>query len=149
MERKYAAWCLLISLWTLKTCHGDRIPGVCTDITNLPSARKLLDVTSQCCRRRRRGCCHCCCYSSSPPPSFCVVSKNCDLDFPCQFGDWFVYWIGLQPGWPVGKSAVLVIERLQVRILAGAAGEFTSSELTLCADSHSVSVPPPCYRSGT
>ena len=30
-----------------------------------------------------------------------------------------------------------------------AAGEFPSPELTLCADFYSVSVPPPCYRSGT
>ena len=49
----------------------------------------------------------------------------------------------------VGKSAGLVIERLQVRILSGAAGEFSSPGLTLCADSYSVSVPPPCYRRGT
>ena len=49
----------------------------------------------------------------------------------------------------VGYSAGLVIERLRVRIPAGAAGEFSSPELTLCADSYSVSVPPPCYRSGT
>ena len=49
----------------------------------------------------------------------------------------------------VGKNAGLVIERLRVRIPAGAAGEFSSSELTLCANSHSVSVPPRCYRSDT
>ena len=36
-----------------------------------------------------------------------------------------------------------MIERLRVRIPAGAAGEFSSPELTLCADSYSVSVPPP------
>ena len=42
-----------------------------------------------------------------------------------------------------------MIERLRVRVPAGAAGEFSSPELTLCADSFSVSVPPPCYRSGT
>ena len=35
-----------------------------------------------------------------------------------------------------------MIERLQVRIPAKAAGEFSSPELTLCADSCSVSVPP-------
>ena len=29
------------------------------------------------------------------------------------------------------------------------AGEFSSVELTLCADFYSVSVPPPCYRNGT
>ena len=46
-------------------------------------------------------------------------------------------------------STGLVIERLRVRIPAGAAGEFSSPELTFCADSYSVSVPPPCYRSGT
>ena len=43
----------------------------------------------------------------------------------------------------------LLVERLRVRIPAGAAGEFSSPELTLCAESFSVSVPPPCYRSGT
>ena len=36
-----------------------------------------------------------------------------------------------------------MIERLRVRIPAGAAGEFCSPELTLRADSYSVSVPPP------
>ena len=35
----------------------------------------------------------------------------------------------------VGKSTGLVMERLPVRILAGAAGEFSSPELTSCADS--------------
>ena len=48
----------------------------------------------------------------------------------------------------VGKSARLVIE-LRVRITAGAAGEFSSPELSLYAVSYSVSVPPLCYRSGT
>ena len=42
-----------------------------------------------------------------------------------------------------------MIERLRVRIPAGAAGEFSSLESTLCADSYSVSVPPLCYCSGT
>ena len=37
-----------------------------------------------------------------------------------------------------------VIERLRARIAAGAAGEFSSAELTLCADSYSVFIPPPC-----
>ena len=36
-----------------------------------------------------------------------------------------------------------MIKRLQVQILAGAAGEFSSPELTFCADSYSVSVPIP------
>ena len=35
-----------------------------------------------------------------------------------------------------------MIEKLQVRIPAGAVGKFSSPELTLCADSYSVSVPP-------
>ena len=48
----------------------------------------------------------------------------------------------------VGESARLVIKRLRVQILAGVAGEFSSSELTLCADAYSISVPPPCYLSG-
>ena len=42
-----------------------------------------------------------------------------------------------------------MIERLRVRIPARAAGEFSSPEPALCADSYSVSIPPPCYRSGT
>ena len=42
-----------------------------------------------------------------------------------------------------------MIERLRVRIPAEAAGEFSSPELTLSADFYSVSVPAPCYRSGT
>ena len=42
-----------------------------------------------------------------------------------------------------------MIEGLRVRIPAGAAREFSSPELTLRADSYSVSIPPPCYRSGT
>ena len=47
------------------------------------------------------------------------------------------------PGQLVGKSAGLVMERLRVRIPAGAAGEFSSPKSTLFADSYSVSVPPP------
>ena len=42
-----------------------------------------------------------------------------------------------------------MIERLRVRIPAGATREFSTPDLTLCADSYSVSVPPPCYDSGT
>ena len=38
-----------------------------------------------------------------------------------------------------------MIERLRVRILAEAAGEFSFPELSLCADSYLVSVPPLCY----
>ena len=56
-------------------------------------------------------------------------------------------WAGYSLGWDTGiaclYSAGLVIERLRVRIPAGAAGEFSSPELTLCVDSYSVSVPPP------
>ena len=42
-----------------------------------------------------------------------------------------------------------MIESFRVRIPEEAAGEFTSPELALCADSYSVSVPPSYYRSGT
>ena len=35
------------------------------------------------------------------------------------------------------------MERLQVQIPGGGGGKFSSSELTLCADSNLVSVPPP------
>ena len=38
------------------------------------------------------------------------------------------------------------MERSRVRIPTGAAGEFSSPGSTLCSDSYSVSVPPPCYR---
>ena len=40
----------------------------------------------------------------------------------------------------VGKSAGIIIKRLRVRIPAGTAGEFSSPELTLNADSYSVSI---------
>ena len=49
-------------------------------------------------------------------------------EFPCQH---------------VNTSARLVIERFRVRIPAGAAGEFSSPELILYADSCSVFVPNP------
>ena len=42
-----------------------------------------------------------------------------------------------------------MIERLRVRIPAEAAREFSYPELTFCADSYSVSVQAPFYRSGT
>ena len=47
-------------------------------------------------------------------------------------------------------TARLMIERLQVRSLAGAleVGEFSSPELTFFADSYLVSVPPSCHHSG-
>ena len=54
-----------------------------------------------------------------------------------------------------GSGIVRLVERrtrdrwLQVRIPAGAAGAFSPPESTLCADSYSVSDPPPFYRSGT
>ena len=47
------------------------------------------------------------------------------------------------------KSAGLLIKRLRVQIPAGAAGECFLPELTLCADSYSVSVSLPCYRNAT
>ena len=40
-------------------------------------------------------------------------------------------------------------QKLWVQIPAGAVREFSSPELTLRADSYSVSIPPSCYRSGT
>ena len=49
----------------------------------------------------------------------------------------------MKPGSRVGKCAGHVIGRLRVRVRAGAAGEFSSPELTFCADSYSVFVPPP------
>ena len=48
-----------------------------------------------------------------------------------------------EPGQIVGKRVGLVIERLRVRIRAGAAEENSSPELILCADSRSMSVPTP------
>ena len=58
-------------------------------------------------------------------------------------------WVCGTPKYEPGQSTGLVIERLRVRIPAGAAGEFSSPESTLCADFYAVSVPPPCYRGGT
>ena len=46
-------------------------------------------------------------------------------------------------GVAVGRGAGLVIERLQVPIPAGVAGEFSPPESTLCAESYSVFIPPP------
>ena len=46
---------------------------------------------------------------------------------------------GIEPG----NSVTLVIERLRVQIPAGVAVDFSSPQLTLCADFQSVSVPPP------
>ena len=37
-----------------------------------------------------------------------------------------------------------MIKKLRVRVLAGAAGEFSSPDLIFCVDSYSVSVPPLC-----
>ena len=51
----------------------------------------------------------------------------------------FIISILVEPGELVGWSAGLVIERSRVRIPAGAAGEFSSPESALCADSYSVS----------
>ena len=69
---------------------------------------------------------------------------------PCTGGCGNLTCIYIQgPGQLVGQSAGVVIERLRVRIPAGPPEEFSSPELTLCAGSYSVSVPPPCYRSGT
>ena len=48
----------------------------------------------------------------------------------------------------VDKSAGFVIEKLRVPTMAEAVGEISSPELTFCADSYLVSVPPPCYCSG-
>ena len=48
-----------------------------------------------------------------------------------------------KPGYLVGKSDRLMIKRLPVWIPAGAEGEFSTPELTFCADSYSVSVSPP------
>ena len=42
-----------------------------------------------------------------------------------------------------------VIKESRVRFLADSAWEFSSPELTFCADSYWVSIPAPCYRSGT
>ena len=42
-----------------------------------------------------------------------------------------------------------MVERLRVRIPVGGAGEFSSPESTLYADSNSVSVSPPLFCSGT
>ena len=52
-------------------------------------------------------------------------------------------WLDAKNQLLVGLSTGLMIERLRVWILAGGAGESSSPELTLCADSYLVFVPPP------
>ena len=75
-----------------------------------------------------------------------ITSVNCSQKgvIPCADAD-SIYLYIRGPGWLVGKSAGLVIERLRVRIPAEAAGEFSSPEFTLRADSYSVSVPTPAW----
>ena len=87
---------------------------------------------------------HVCCTMSSnlTPVSHSLLFLPLSLCFPLLS---FVYG---DPGKLVGKSAGLVIGRLQVQIMAGVVGEFSSPELTLCVDSYSVSVPPQCSGSG-
>ena len=75
-----------------------------------------------------------------PPMDSNFAVSHFDVDYSNEY---------TKPGDLVGKSAGLVIERLGVQIPTGAAGEYSSSESTLRADSCSVSVLPPCYRSGT
>ena len=52
-------------------------------------------------------------------------------------------------GIAVGGASESWSKGSMVRIPAEAAEEFSYPELTFCADSYSVSVSPPCYRSGT
>ena len=63
----------------------------------------------------------------------------------CGFFQLVSWWAGIA----CWSERVLMNGKLRVRIPAGAAGEFSSPEFTLCTDSYSVSVPPRCYLSGT
>ena len=67
--------------------------------------------------------------SSNLPQNLCMQGKICS-HHSCPYG--IAFWL----------SARLVIERFRVRIPAGAGKEFSSLELTFCADCYSVSVPP-------
>ena len=58
------------------------------------------------------------------------------------FTPYIIYLFTTMDSWPKGCE-------LWFRILAGVVGEFSSPELTLCAVSYLVSIPPPCYHSGT
>ena len=60
-----------------------------------------------------------------------------------QFCHSYLYTESGLAGLTFWESAGLVIERLWVRISEGAAGDFSSPESTLCADSYWVSVPTP------
>ena len=51
-------------------------------------------------------------------------------------------WVWIVQWWGAG----LAIGRLRFRFPTGALGELSSPELTFCADSYSVSVPPPVIR---
>ena len=70
---------------------------------------------------------------------------------PAMITFWVLGWlVGQSAGLLlVGQSAGLLNERVRVQIPAGMAGKFSFPELTLCADSYSVSVVPPCYCKGT
>ena len=61
----------------------------------------------------------------------------------CTSGGVFVYCFGAMVACWLERRTPDLIERLRVRILAGVAGELSSPKSTLCADSYSVSVPPP------
>ena len=88
------------------------------------------------------------------------LDRNVDLPGHCSGKSTIVYRATMafivelvqcpgESGQLVCKSAGLVIERLRFRTPAGVAGVFSSPESTLCADSYSVSVLYPCYRSST
>ena len=75
--------------------------------------------------------------------TFNVIYRACQH----QCGNILLVWF-LPVVQMVGSGDSLLV-RLRVWILAGTAGESSSLEFTLCADSNSMSVPPLCYRSST
>ena len=66
----------------------------------------------------------------------------------CLLITWWEYIYTGEQGKLVRRVPDLWSKGLRFWIPAGAVGEFSSPELTLCADSYSVSVPPQCYHSG-
>ena len=63
--------------------------------------------------------------------------------------DLFAYYRAYRDGWLVERRTNELKVASSNPGRSGGRIFFSDPELSLCADSYSVSVPPPCYRSGT
>ena len=106
-------------------------------------------------------CCCCCCFCLFVFVLFCFWFDN--LCSALIFPSWLIGCTGTnllntrftkqvqenKGAWTACWLERQTRARLRVRVPAGAAGEYSSPELTFSAESHSVSLPHLCYRSGT